>query len=104
MSKYILTYFGGDEPATPEEGKKHFAKYQEWLGSLGNAAVSPMNPFRSTVTVNPDGSTTAGSNTRYTGYTVLEADSSEEAIHMAQSCPFLDIGGTLEVSELIEMP
>ena len=44
MNQYIITYIGGDEPSNPEEGKKHFAKYEEWLGSLGDAALKPMVP------------------------------------------------------------
>jgi hypothetical protein len=28
----------------------------------------------------------------------------EQALSNAKTCPFLDIGGLLEVSELIEMP
>ena len=38
------------------------------------------------------------------GYTIIQADSMEAALEIAQACPFLDIGGTLEVSELGEMP
>jgi hypothetical protein len=28
----------------------------------------------------------------------------ETALEIAKACPFLDIGGSLEVSELIQMP
>lgn len=105
MAKFILTYLGGgNPPSSPEAGKQHFAKYQTWLGSLGDSAVSPMNPFKDTSTVGSDGSVTAGSSTAMSGYTILEAESMVQALEMAQSCPFLDIGGSLEVSELIEMP
>jgi hypothetical protein len=38
------------------------------------------------------------------GYTIVEADSIEAALSMAKACPFLEIGGSLEVSELVEMP
>jgi hypothetical protein len=37
------------------------------------------------------------------GYTIVEADSMGAALEMAKTCPFLDIGGSLEVSELIKM-
>ena len=37
------------------------------------------------------------------GFTIIEAESIESALSMAKSCPFLEIGGSLEVSELIEM-
>ncbi len=103
MSQYVLVYLGGDQPSTPEEGQKHFAKYQKWLSSLGDAAVSPMNPFKDTHTVNPDGTVTPGGTTAMSGYTIVEADSIDAALSVAKACPFLEIGGSLEVSELVEM-
>ena len=104
MAQYIISYLGGDQPSSPEEGQRHFAKYKEWLSSLGDAAVSPANPFKSTNTVNPDGTITSGSTTSMSGYTIVAADSMEAALEMAKACPFLDIGGSLEVSELMQMP
>ena len=103
MSQYVITYLGGDQPSTPEAGKQHFEKYQQWLASLGEAAISPMNPFKDTHTVKPDGTASAGSSTMMSGYTVIEADSMEKALEIAKACPFLDIGGSLEVSELVQM-
>jgi len=38
------------------------------------------------------------------GYTIIEADSMEAALSIAKDCPFLEMGGSLEVSELIQMP
>ena len=76
----------------------------EWLGSLGDAAVSPANPLQNTSTVNPDGSVSAGGSSTMSGYTIVEAESMDAALALAQTCPFLEIGGTLEVSELMPMP
>ena len=104
MPQYLITYLGGNPPASPEEGKKHFAKYKEWLSSLGNSAVSPANPLKDTSTVNFDGTVTAGSTTSMSGFTIIEAESMEAALLIAKACPFLDVGGSLEVSELVEMP
>ena len=103
MAKFIIVYLGGDQPTSPEEGKQHFAKYKEWLSSLGEAVVSPANPLKNTSTVNPDGRVTTGGTTTMSGYTIIEADSMEAALTAAKACPFLDVNGTLEVSELIEM-
>jgi len=104
MPQYVIVYLGGDQPSSPEEGKQHFAKYKEWLSSLGDSAVSPANPLKNTNTLNSDGSVTTGSTTSMSGYTIIEADSMETALEIAKGCPFLDIGGSLEVSELAEMP
>ncbi len=104
MTQYIITYLGGDQPSSPEEGQQHFAKYKDWLASLGDSAISPANPLKNTNTINSDGTITTGSTTSMSGYTIVEAESMEAALQMAKACPFLDIGGSLEVSELMQMP
>jgi len=104
MPQYVIVYLGGNQPASPKEGKQHVSKYMEWITSLGEASVSPMNPLKNKSTVNSDGSVTTGGTTAMSGYTIIEADSMESALASAKACPFLDIGGSLEVSELVEMP
>ena len=104
MPQYVIVYLGGDPPSSPEEGKRRFSEYMDWLSSLGDAAVSPANPLKDTRTVHADRTVTAGSTTAMSGYTVIEADSMEAALSIARACPFLDTGGSLEVSELAEMP
>ena len=37
------------------------------------------------------------------GMSILQMNSMEEALAAAKSCPFLEIQGALEVSEMIEM-
>ena len=103
MAQYIITYLGGHQPSSPEEGKKHFTKYQEWLSSLGDSAVSPANPLKNTCTVNSDGTVTTGSITAMSGYTIIESDSMEAALEIAGACSFLNIGGSLEVSDKVWM-
>ena len=104
MPQYVIVYLGDDHPSSPEEGKQHFSKYKEWLSSLGDSVVSPANPLKNTSTVNPDGTVATGGTTTMSGYTIIEADSMDAALSIAKACPFLDIGGSLEVSELIQMP
>jgi hypothetical protein len=104
MAQFIISYLGGNPPSTPEEGQQHFAKYKDWLSSLGESAVSPSNPLKNTTKVNADGSVTAGGITSMSGYTIIEVDSMEAALESAKTCPFLEIGGSLEVSEIMQMP
>ena len=104
MPQYAIVYLGGDQPSSPEEGKQHFAKYMEWLASLGDSAVSPANPLKDTITVNSDGSITNSGTSTMSGFTIIEVDSMDEALSIAKKCPFLDVGGSLEVSELMQMP
>ncbi|MCG6871216.1 MAG: YciI family protein [Gammaproteobacteria bacterium] len=37
------------------------------------------------------------------GFSLVEADSMDQALSTARACPFLDIGGLLEASELVPM-
>jgi len=103
MSQFIISYLGGNQPSTPEQGKQHFEKYKAWLSSIGDSMVSPANPFKNTCTIKPDGSVTEGSSTSMSGYTIIEADDMDKALELAKTCPFLDIDGTLEISELVQM-
>jgi len=103
MNTYILVYLGGTQPTNEEEGAKHFEKYRAWLSSLGDALISPANPLKDTNVITPDGNVAPGSTTEMSGFTVLQADSMQDAIKMGRSCPFLEIGGTLEVSEMMRL-
>jgi len=98
-----FVYLGGTYPSDPEEGQKHFAKYQQWLASLGDAVVSPAIPFKDTHTVHPDGSVEQGTTTAMSGLSIIRRASMDEALATARSCPFLEINGTLEISEMIDM-
>ncbi len=104
MPQYMITYLGGNRPSSPEEGEQHMAKYRSWLSSLGDAAVSPANPLKNTQTVQSDGSVIPGGSSSMSGFTIIAADSVDAALDIAKACPFLKLGGSLEVSELMKMP
>jgi hypothetical protein len=103
MPQYIFVYLGGEYPTNPAEGQKHFSRYQQWLSSLGDAVISPAIPFKDTHTVQPNGTTGPGSTTAMSGLSIIKMASMDEALKAAESCPFLEINGTLEISEMIEM-
>lgn len=103
MPQYIFVYLGGEFPADPEEGQKHFERYQRWLDDLGDAVVSPAIPFKDTHTVQSDRSAEPGSTTAMSGLSIMKMESMDAAVAAAQSCPFLEINGILEISEMIEM-
>jgi hypothetical protein len=103
MKQYVLVYLGGKQPSKPEEANKHFEKYMKWLTSLGDSIVVPTIPLKNTTTVRPDGTIKEGGSSAMSGFSIIKADSMEAALSIAQSCPFLEIGGALEVSELMQM-
>ncbi len=104
MAQYLIIYTGGNQPTSPDEGRKHFIQYQAWLRDLGDAVVSAMNPIRDTHTISPDGTIKPGSQLAMSGYTIIQANSIDEALELAKTSPFLAIGGSLEVSERVILP
>lgn len=104
MGQYVLVYLGGNQPSNPEEANKHFEKYMGWLSSLGDSIVIPTIPLKDTNTVRSDGTVAEGGSSLMSGFFIIKADSMESALAIARTCPFLDIGGTLEVSEMMVMP
>ena len=104
MKQFVLVYLGGEQPSDPEEATKHFEKYMEWLSSLGDTVVIPTIPLKDTVTVACDGSMREGGSSAMSGFSIIKAQSMQAAVSIAQACPFLEIGGSLEVSEMMAMP
>lgn len=94
MEKYLLVYHGGSGmAATPEAQQAAMAEWTNWFSSLGAAVVDGGNPVMKTQVVGP------GSPAGVSGYSVLQADSLEAAVKMAQGCPVLGAGGGIEVCE-----
>ena len=104
MAQFVLVYLGGNQPSSPEEANMHFSKYMEWLSSLGDSVVIPTIPLKDTNTINPDGTIREGGSSAMSGFSIIKAESMQAALSIAQSCPFLEIGGSLEVSEMMQVP
>lgn len=103
MAKFIISYLGGKNPDSPESAAVHMSQYKAWLEALGSRAISPANPFKETHTISSGGNVMKGSETGMSGFTIIEAKDIKQAIIDAQTCPFLSIEGTLEVSQLVDM-
>lgn len=103
MNQYLISYFGGEPPKTPEAGQEHFKQYKAWLANLGDEVISPMNPLKNANSIQPDGAVSEGSRTNLSGFTIVKAENIQAALDMAKACPFLNIGGSLEVAQLVDM-
>ena len=104
MAKFIFVYHGGKMPETEEEGAKVMADWQAWFANMGSAVVDGGNPVGPSSTVHGDGSVTddGGSNPT-SGYSLIGADTIEQAIELARGCPILKAEGTVEVAEAMDM-
>jgi hypothetical protein len=103
MSNYIIAYRGGSKPASQEEGAAQMEKWKAWVADLGSAAVNPGTPLSATRIVSSTGVSDEMDASVLSGFSVVEAASMDDALEMAKNCPFLDTGGTLQVSEMMQM-
>ncbi len=103
MSNYVIAYHGGKTLESPEEGAKQMAKWKAWVDGLGDAVVNPGTPLGKPKTVSSSGVSDHGGSNPLIGFSIVKADSMDAALEMAKACPTLEIGGTLEVAEVMEM-
>lgn len=103
MTNYIFAYHGGGNPSSPEEGQKVMAAWQAWYEQMGEALVDGGNPIGASRTVSSSGIADDGGSNPLSGYTIVKAEGFDEACEMAKGCPILDMEGTVEVAEIIEM-
>ncbi len=103
MSNYVIAYHGGKKPESPEEEAAHMAKWKAWIGGLGDAVVNPGTPLGKSKTVSSDGVTDGGGSNPLLGFSIVRADSMDAALEIARACPTLNLHGTIEVAEVMEM-
>jgi len=101
MTNYVIAYRGGRKFSTREEGAAYMARWQAWMGGLGDSIVEPGAPLGAGKLISAAGISDRGAD-MLTGYSVVSADSLEAALELAKKCPHLD-HGTIEVAEVMEM-
>jgi hypothetical protein len=104
MAKYVLSYTGGSMAETEAEQQQVMAAWGAWFGQLGAAVVDPGTPFARSTAIAADGSVTEPGAAGLTGYSIISADSLEQAAGLAKSCPVLATGGAIDVYETVDIP
>lgn len=103
MPNFLLIYHGGKEPQTPEEGDAMMAAWMAWFNEMGEAVVDGGNPVGQSHTVSAAGITPDGGPNPVSGYTVIAAQTHEDACKMAKGCPVIGEGGSIEVAQIYEV-
>ncbi len=105
MAKYLLLYSGGSMPETEAEQGAVMQAWGAWYGGLGSAVVDGGNPFTpSAKTISSDGSVTDGAgDSTDSGYSIIAANSLDEAVEMAKGCPVLQGGAKITVYETFDV-
>ena len=103
MAKFVYLYTGGSMAETPEEQATVMQAWGAWFGELGEALLDGGNPFGASTSVRADGSVTGAGASAIGGYTLINADSLDDATAKAKGCPVLTSGGSVEIYETLEM-
>jgi hypothetical protein len=99
MAKYLLLYAGGSMPETDAEQAKVMEAWTAWFTELGPAVADPGNPFNADSKTISSGPTVTDAKATASGYSVIEADSLDQAAKLAENCPVLLGGAQVMVFE-----
>ncbi|MHB8637119.1 MAG: YciI family protein [Fimbriimonadaceae bacterium] len=112
MSEFLFLYRGRDEAATSEQMENTMRRWAAWMKELSEAGhvITLGHPLQNSGAVVRgqdrlviDGPFAEAKDV-IAGYTLIKAKDLAEANELAKGCPILDVGGTVEVRPVMEMP
>lgn len=102
MGKYVYIYYAGDQAG--EATAESTAAWGAWFGELGDKLMDGGNPFDDGGKAVEKTGVSTIENFPATGYTIVKADSMDEATKLAEGCPLLKLDGTaVRVYEALPM-
>ena len=108
MTKFLVLYqsdiTGRErmESANPEQMQASMAQWMKWKEDTGDTMVEFGSPINIGKHVTADGIIDGQAN--FTGYSIIQAESLDEAAKVIQSHPILKAGTTIEILEFLAMP
>jgi hypothetical protein len=112
MNEFLLIFrnsAGANEALSPEQLQNMMKPWQDWMGGLAaqNKLVSPGNRLMHDGKVVKTNMVTDGpyveTKEAVGGYTIIKADSLEEATELSKNCPIIQVGGSVEVRMIVPM-
>jgi len=105
MGEYVLLYSGGRTPETEEEQADVMKAWASWFEKIGGAVRDQGNPFTPAAkSIASDGTVKDGPvGSMASGYSILRANTLDEAVGMAKGCPVLQGGAQISVFETFEV-
>lgn len=106
MAKFMVIYSGGmGMGASPEDQQRIMAEWGAWYDQMGAAIVDGGAPFAQSKHLESVGQVEDGpmGDTPATGYTIIEADSLDQATAACDAHPHLNHGGQVTVYATIDM-
>ena len=110
MKKFLVIYHAPEEfsakmgEVSAEQAKEEMGKWMEWAEKCGDKLVDMGTPLANGMSVTKDGS--SKSKMQVAGFSVLKAESMEEAMEMLKEHPHLmaDDSCSVEVHEEMPLP
>jgi hypothetical protein len=113
MADFLYLYRGSERvnaALSTQQMQDYLQRFQNWIMSLTKAGkISSCGPLANNgrTIVGPKGVVSDGPYTESKdlvgGYTVLTAEDLDEASEIARGCPFLNVGGTVEVRPVLSV-
>ena len=105
MTNYVLVYTGGGGMGMSEEEQQAImADWNAWYGKMGAAIVDGGNPFGASKNISASGVSEGPASTpAATGYTVISAESLDDAVAKAGDHPHVKHGGEVTVYETFQV-
>jgi hypothetical protein len=100
MNKFLVTYHGSGMPADPALMEQAKMAFGNWVAEAGDAIVDPGAPLHMVTQVATEGATKA---VEIGGYSIIQADSVEDATAVLSSHPYVARGGTLQVNQILDV-
>lgn len=108
MAKFLFVYRNTPEDQcqpSPEEMQETMAEWGAWFEKLGDAVIDGGDGLLTDgKTVKSDGTVTDApfieAKELVGGYSILQAESLDEAARLTEGCPMLAVGGTIEIRQL----
>jgi len=114
MKEFLLIFrrenTAANPPMSPEQLQAMMKPWQDWMGSIAaqNKLVAAGNRLEHDGNVvKPNNVVTNGPYVEIKeavgGYTIIKADTLDEATTISKGCPILTVGGSVEVRAIIPM-
>jgi len=113
MSEFMMIFRNDYNPnfkPSPEQMQESIKQWQDWIGGIaaqGKFVGTNRLGFQGK-TLKPNNVITDGPYAEVKeivgGYIIVKADNLNQAFEMANGCPILNIGGSVEVRDIMEVP
>ena len=101
MPRFLVTYHGGGMPESEEGRQQAMAAFGAWISATGQALADPGAPLGPSRTVSASSVTDGAAPGPFNGYSILEAADLDTALDLVRSHPYVERGGSLQVSEAV---